>query len=113
LENLAGDLANPDWLGFFYPRGRILGLQLGKMSPCICGLVGEGLGMITVQKMANAIDNTGVVVHMMLTNNQPKLIPQDPEMLIAEISQRATHMSSILEGILQEPHGQPRWGLNE
>jgi hypothetical protein len=26
---------------------------------------------------------------------------------------RATQVSSVLENILREPHGVPRWGINE
>jgi hypothetical protein len=49
----------------------------------------------------------------MLTQGAEQSLPPDPEMLMKEIWSRATEISSVLEGILQEPHGQERWGLNE
>jgi hypothetical protein len=53
----------------------------------------------------------------MLTEGEAGLIPKDlgrlTERLMEEIRLRATLVGPVLEGILREPHGQPRWGLNE
>jgi hypothetical protein len=38
---------------------------------------------------------------------------ENPAKIMEEIRVRAEQVSSVLEGILLEPHGQPRWGLNE
>ena len=38
---------------------------------------------------------------------------EDPEQVMEEIALRATQVGSVLEGIFREPHGQPRWGVNE
>ena len=38
---------------------------------------------------------------------------ENPEHVIEEIQMRATVVSSILEGILSEPHDHPDWGLND
>ncbi|HAO79886.1 MAG TPA: hypothetical protein DCQ92_13110 [Verrucomicrobia subdivision 3 bacterium] len=56
---------------------------------------------------------TGGVVHLMLTEGEAGLMPKDLERLMEEIRLRATLVGPVLEGILREPHGQPRWGLNE
>ena len=41
------------------------------------------------------------------------LMAEDPEQVMEEMWVRATQVSSVLENILHEPHGVPRWGLNE
>ena len=35
------------------------------------------------------------------------------EWLAQDLQTRATKVGSVLEGILHEPHGDSRWGLNE
>lgn len=52
-------------------------------------------------------------VHWLLITGEAALLPPDSERLMAEIELRATQMSSLLEGILHEPHGEPGWGWNE
>ena len=69
--------------------------------------------MNPVQQMTNITNTSSGVVHLMLTVGGAGLTPQDPERLMEEIELRATQMSSLLEGILHDPHGEPRWGLNE
>jgi hypothetical protein len=73
--------------------------------------------MNTVQQMTSSTGATGCVVHLMLTEGEVGLMPKDPgrltERLMEEIRLRATQVGPVLEGILHEPHGQPRWGLNE
>ena len=52
-------------------------------------------------------------VHLLLTEGDVKRMAHDPEQVMADIQIRATEIGSVLEAILHEPHGQPRWGLNE
>jgi len=70
-----------------------------------------------VQQMTSNTGVTGGVVHLMLTEGEAGLMPKDlgrlTERLMEEIRLRATLVGPVLEGILREPHGQPRWGLNE
>jgi len=49
----------------------------------------------------------------MLTAGAAESAPPEPEVLMQEIWSRATEVGSVLEGILQAPHGEERWGLNE
>ena len=53
------------------------------------------------------------VVHLLVTQGDVKLKAEDPERVMEEMWVRATQVSSVLENILHEPHGEPRWGLNE
>lgn len=59
----------------------------------------------------------GCVFHLTVTEGGAGLRPDDPgkltERLMEEINQRATVVGPVLEAILHEQHGQPRWGLNE
>ena len=41
------------------------------------------------------------------------MMAENPEQVMEEIQLRATQVSSVLEGILLEPHGRPNWGINE
>ena len=50
---------------------------------------------------------------MMLTEGAVRLMGQNSEQVMEDLRIRATGMSKVLEGILNEPHGQPHWGLNE
>ena len=52
-------------------------------------------------------------VHLLLAPGEMKLIVDNPEQVMEEIRMRAEQVSSILEGILTETHGQSRWGINE
>jgi hypothetical protein len=66
--------------------------------------------------MQQSVSNTvgaNSVVHLLVKDSQPELMAQDPEQVREEIWQRATQVGSVLENILQEPHGISRWGLNE
>ncbi len=62
------------------------------------------------------VSNTGVadnVVALTVRADEVKLMAEDPEQVMEEMWVRATQVSSVLENILHEPHGVPRWGLNE
>ena len=62
------------------------------------------------------VSNTGVadsVVALTVRADEVKLMAEDPEQVMEELWVRATQVSSVLENILHEPHGVPRWGLNE
>jgi hypothetical protein len=62
------------------------------------------------------VSNTGVadsVVALTVRADEEKLMAEDPEQVMEEMWVRATQVSSVLENILHEPHGEPRWGLNE
>ena len=52
-------------------------------------------------------------VHLLLTEGRMGIQVDEPEQVMEDIRLRATQVSSILEGILQEPHGRTDWGLNE
>jgi hypothetical protein len=56
-------------------------------------------------------------VHLLLTEGEIRMMAenpeQNPEQVMEEIQVRATQVSSVLEGILLEPHGRPDWGINE
>ena len=55
--------------------------------------------------------------HLLLTEGDVKMMAEmmveNPEKVMEEIRVRAEKVSSVLEDILVEPHGEPRWGLNE
>lgn len=70
--------------------------------------------MTTTQQVRNATAGTGVgAIHLLITEGDVKMMVENPEQVMEEIEARATRVSSILEGILLEPHGVPRWGINE
>ena len=52
-------------------------------------------------------------VPALFTDEDIKLMAENPRQVIENIKTRATHMSSVLTEILREPHGEPDWGLNE
>ena len=49
----------------------------------------------------------------MLTEGDVRAMAENPEKAMEEIHLRATKMSQVLENILHESHGVPRWGINE
>lgn len=53
------------------------------------------------------------VVPALFTDEDIKLMAENPRQVIENIQARATQMSSVLAEILREPHGEPDWGLNE
>ena len=69
--------------------------------------------MNPVQQISNVTGTSDGAVHLLLTMDEAGWQPQDPERMMEELHLRATQVGSLLEGILHEPHGQPRWGLNE
>jgi hypothetical protein len=52
-------------------------------------------------------------VHLLLTEGEVEMMAVNPEQVMQDIETRATALSSILSGILQEPQGRPDWGLND
>jgi len=60
---------------------------------------------------------TGVVIRLTQREGEAGLLPDDPgkltERRMKEIGIRATMVGPVLEAILHEQHGQPRWGINE
>ena len=60
---------------------------------------------------------TGVVIRLTQRKGEAGYLPDDPgkltERLREEINMRATMVGPVLEAILHEEHGQPRWGINE
>ena len=52
-------------------------------------------------------------VHLLLTEGDVKLMAEMPEKVMEEIHARAEQVGAVLEGILADTHGHPRWGLNE
>jgi hypothetical protein len=71
--------------------------------------------MTSTQQTRNVSNATGGMgaVHLLLTQGDVKLMVDNPEQVMEEIRRRAEQVGSLLEGILQEPHGQSCWGLNE
>jgi len=71
--------------------------------------------MIPSQQLANAtgVISTPQAVHLLLSEGDVKRMAKKPEQVMEEIRLQATQMSSVLEGILLESHGQQHWGLND
>ena len=69
--------------------------------------------MNPVQQTVSNTGGAGSVVHLTVTATDVKTVVEDPEQVMEEMWLRATQVSSVLENILREPHGEPRWGLNE
>ena len=65
------------------------------------------------QQITTNTSGTGGAVHLTISAVGSKTTPEDPELVMEEIWLRATQVGSVLENILREPHGEPRWGLNE
>ncbi len=69
------------------------------------------------QDMADDTRKAGGRPHLILPEQDSGLFSGDPgkltERRMEEVSKRATVLGPVLEAILQEQHGQPRWGLNE
>ena len=75
---------------------------------------GEVFAVNPVQQQT--VSNTGganSVVHLMVSGEDGKQTVEAPEQVMEEMWLRATQVSSVLENILREPHGVPRWGINE
>jgi hypothetical protein len=71
--------------------------------------------MTTMLQMPNVtgIAGSADAVHLLLTEGDVQMMAENPEQVMEEIRQRAEQVSSVLEGILLEPHGISRWGINE
>ena len=52
-------------------------------------------------------------IHLLLTQGEIEVVVKHPERVMEEIQSRANQVSKVLEGILLEPQGNSRWGLNE
>ena len=55
----------------------------------------------------------GIHAVLLLTEGEVRLMAHDSERVMADIRIRATQIGSVLEGILHEPHGDSRRGLNQ
>lgn len=69
--------------------------------------------MNAVQQTVSSSVGASGVVHLMITEGRVKVVVEEPERVMEEISKRATQIGPVLESIFREPRGQPRWGLNE
>lgn len=69
--------------------------------------------MIPVQQTTSNPGGTENAAHLLIAANATKATVDDPELLMEQMWMRATQVSTVLEEILREPHGVPRWGLNE
>ena len=69
--------------------------------------------MNPVEQITHVTPTSDGAVHLMLTAGAAESAPPEPEVMMQEIWSRATEVGSVLEGILQAPHGEERWGLNE
>lgn len=70
--------------------------------------------MTHAQQMPNSGGADSVVaVHLLLSDNEVTVSVDNPERVMEELQARASTVSSVLEGILLEPHGRPDWGLND
>jgi hypothetical protein len=71
--------------------------------------------MTFTQETRGVISGAGGMesVHLLLTEGDVRMMADDPKRVMEELEARATQLSAVLEEILQEPHGEPRWGLNE
>lgn len=74
---------------------------------------GEECLMNPVQQTVSNNSGAGSVVHLTVRADDVKMMVEDPEQVMEEIWLRATQVGPVLENILREPHGVPRWGLNE
>jgi hypothetical protein len=64
-----------------------------------------------IRNVTGGSDNMGAV--LLLTDSDVQMMVENPEQVMEEIQVRATQVSSVLEGILLEQHGQSHWGINE
>jgi hypothetical protein len=65
-----------------------------------------------LRNVTGSADGVGAV-HLLLAQGEGQWMAEDPELVMADLQRRAEEVSSLLEGILLEPHGIPRWGINE
>lgn len=85
----------------------------GEMTTCIRAQSGEVCIMNPVQQVVSNPGGTSSVVPLLITDGDMRMLVEDPELVMEEIELRATEVGSVLENILREAHGQPRWGINE
>jgi len=71
--------------------------------------------MTPVQQNIGAASGPGSMgaIHLLLTQGEIEVVVKHPERVMEEIQSRANQVSKVLEGILLEPQGNSRWGLNE
>jgi hypothetical protein len=69
--------------------------------------------MNPVRQTAGGMTTPEPQAHLLITKGDIELMAESPEQAMEEIRVRATQMSSLLENILHDTHGHPRWGLNE
>ena len=83
------------------------------MTTCIRSQVGEGCLVNPVQQTVSQSGGTVSAIHLLVTADDVKMMAEDPEQVMEEMWLRATQVGSVLENILREPRGIPRWGINE
>src|ERR1035438_1581926 len=83
---------------------------LAKITPCFLRRAGELSIMNPAQQTTSHSVGVDSVVHLTVTADEAKMMAEDPERVMEEMWLRATQVSSVLEDILREPHGIPRWG---
>ena len=71
--------------------------------------------MTPSRQTLNVTGNSGNAdaVHLLLKEDDVKMMGENPGQFMEEMRLRATEMGSVLEGILLEPQGHSDWGLNE
>ena len=69
--------------------------------------------MNPIPHTALAAIHNPTVIPLLLLDIKPQSQPHDSSWVLHDLEVRATKVGSVLEGILQAPHGEPRWGLNE
>ena len=82
-------------------------------AACIPEKMGEVCIMNPMQQPVSGTIGSVSPAHLMITDRDVKLLATDPERFMEEVRLRATSIGPVLEAILHESHGQPRWGLNE
>ncbi len=84
-----------------------------KITACVFVPGGERCVMIPMQQATGNPIDANSMVPLLMTEDDVKMMAESPEQVMEEMRLRATEVGAVLEAILREPHGEPRWGLNE
>jgi hypothetical protein len=95
------------------PRANLIPFPKREKITCVFEARGQRLNVNPMQQTVSNTGDAGSVVHLLVRVEDVKMVAEDPELVMEEMWTRATQVSSVLEDILHEPHGEPRWGLNE